>query len=65
MPWAIKARPLPRRPSRSRSLPPPPPQEGGGCAAAPTSAASWVAVALGIGCLRRRRHLGTSRRGIA
>jgi N-acetylneuraminic acid mutarotase len=27
-----------------------------GCASAPTSAASWVAIALGIGCLHRRRR---------
>jgi hypothetical protein len=28
----------------------------GGCATAPTSTAGWVAFALGIGCLRRRRR---------
>nr|WP_255408443.1 Ig-like domain-containing protein [Archangium sp. Cb G35] len=37
------------------------PPESEGCTAAPGSATSWVAIALGLGCLRRRKKQGAAR----
>ncbi|WP_158625546.1 Ig-like domain-containing protein [Corallococcus carmarthensis] len=36
----------------------PQPEEGGGCTAAPASAVSWMAVAVGLSALRRRKRQG-------
>ncbi|MHA7628969.1 kelch repeat-containing protein [Corallococcus sp. M7] len=37
------------------------PPESEGCAAAPGSATAWMAIALGLGCLRRRKKQGASK----